>query len=198
MRSPVFAPLTVLAAAVSVLFFAGPASAHTSLIDVQPTDGGTVSEGSTVTLTFSDDLLELGTEISITDASGASQSLDVTRPKPSSVQATLPAMAAGPVTVAWRVVAGDGHPIEGALSYTAEGPEVPPESATPSASPATTQSAEASVTRPTPPSATASPAPEQADENGGGNSGVNWGVWVAIGVAIFAGTGAGVATKKRR
>ena len=61
MRSPISLSLTVLASAAMVTLAAAPASAHTSLIDVQPGEGDTVREGTTVSLRFSDALLDLGT-----------------------------------------------------------------------------------------------------------------------------------------
>jgi len=181
--------MTVLASAAVLILAAAPASAHTSLIDVQPGEGDTVREGTTVSLTFSDALLDLGTEISVTDSSGDPIPLDVQRPEPASVAGTLPALAAGPVTVSWRVVAGDGHPIEGTLTYVAEDAE-------PSASEPATSSEVASTPTPIAPSPSAAASPEQ--DQSSGNSGINWGVWIAVAVAIFAATGAGVATKKRR
>lgn len=179
-------------AAAFAVFAAAPASAHTSLIDVQPADGATVREGTDVTLTFSDELLELGTEVTVTDTSGDAIPLDVTRPDPASVQVTLPALAGGPVAVAWRVVAGDGHPIEGTLNYAAEGSGATPSDA-PSA-PAATPPATATTAA----TASAVPTPEQADPSGSADGGMSPAVWVAIGVAVLAVTAAGVASKRRR
>lgn len=194
--------ISTLLGAGLVVFAASSASAHTSLIDVQPADGATVSEGTAVTLTFSDNLLELGTEITVTDASGESVPLDVTRPDPASVQVTLPALVDGPVAVAWRVVAGDGHPIEGTLGYTAVGSASPP-SASPAGSDAPTASAASSVQRPTPEttSATASASPGAADQGVTGdtsNQGLSLAGWLAIGAVILAAALVGVFAKKRR
>lgn len=205
MKSALGVALTVLASAAAVMLAATPAAAHTSLIDVQPADGGTVRDGSVVSLTFSEALLELGTEITVTDSRGNSIALEVQRPEPATVAATLPALAAGPVTVSWRVVAGDGHPIEGALSYVAEA-AVP--SATDSASPAPTASegrtrAPAAASEPPtaataiPPAATP-PASAPANEaNAESNPAMNWALWIAIGAAILLATVVGVVTKKR-
>jgi len=198
MKSRISASLTVLVGTAVLVFAASPASAHTSLIDVQPGEGDTVREGTTVSLTFSDALLDLGTEISVTDSTGDPISLEVQRPDPASVAATLPALAAGAVTVSWRVVAGDGHPIVGTLAYVAEAPSVP-EPAAPSASASAAETPAMVSTSPTPaPSSSPSPSPQPDAENDASGSGINWGVWIAVGVAIFAATGAGVATKKRR
>jgi hypothetical protein len=191
MRSPISLSVTVFATAALVILAAAPASAHTSLIDVQPGEGDTVTEGTTVSLTFSDALLDLGAEFSVVDSGGDPVSLDVDRPDPASVAATLPALAAGPVTVSWRVVAKDGHPIEGTLAYVAEG--VGPPASAPAAPSGHASAVPAQVTAS--PSPSPSPQPDTGDDSS--SDGINWGVWIAIGVAIFAATGAGVATKRR-
>jgi hypothetical protein len=192
MRSPVSPLLTVLAGAVAVILTAAPASAHTSLIDVQPGEGDTVREGTIVSLTFSDSLLDLGTEISVIDSSGDPVVLDVQRPDPASVAATLPALAAGPVTVSWRVVAGDGHPIEGTLSYVAEGSE--PQASEP-ASPSAPASAE-----PAPVTASMSSSPAPSTEPSGEivNGGLSTAGWLGIGLVLLVATGLGVLAKGRR
>ncbi len=190
MRSPISVSLTLLASAALVLLAAAPASAHTSLIDVQPGEGDTVREGTTVSLTFSDTLLDLGTEISVIDSSGDPIALDVRRPEPASVAATLPALAAGPVTVSWRVVAEDGHPIEGTLSYVAEGPKP---SAPGPASPSASAPAEAA---PVTASMSPSPAPQPSGEIV--NGGLSAAGWIGIGVLMLVAAGVGVLAKKRR
>jgi len=165
-----------------------PASAHTSLIDVQPGEGETVAEGTTVSLTFSEALLDLGTEVIATDASGESFPLGVERPEPAMVAAELPALAEGPVTVSWRVVAGDGHPIEGTLGYVAgaddAGDDVPASTA-----PATASSQ---------PEETPRASPDQGVTGEETNLGLSPAGWLAIGALILAAAIAGVVAKKRR
>ncbi len=190
MRSPISLALTVLAGVALVTLAAAPASAHTSLIDVQPGEGDTVREGTTVSLTFSDALLDLGTEISVIDSSGNPIALDVRRPEPASVAATLPALAAGPVTVSWRVVAGDGHPIEGTLSYVAEGPEP---SASDPASPSASAPAEAALV-----TASLSPSPSPQPSGELVNGKLSPAGWLGIGVVLLVATGLGVLAKRRR
>ncbi|WP_291382472.1 copper resistance CopC family protein [Demequina sp.] len=192
MKSSQAISLTVAASAAMMLLVAAPASAHTSLIDVQPVEGDTVGKGTSVTLTFSDDLLGLGTEMTVTDAIGDSVPLQVRRPGPASVEATLPALAAGPVTVSWRVVAGDGHPIEGTLNYVAEASETsPPDASMASASASPDQVSATASMSPAP----ATPPPA---DDAGSDRGVNWAVWIAVAVAILATTAVATLTKRRR
>ena len=186
MKSLASAALTVLATAAVLWAAASTASAHTSLIDVQPGEGATVAEGTTVSLTFSEALLELGTELIATDASGESFPLVVERPDPATVAAELPALAQGPVTVSWRVVAGDGHPIEGTLGYvvgtTDAGGEVPPSSKPPPSPTATAPSASA---------------PQELGESAG-DGGLNWALWIAVAAAVFAATAVATVAKRHR
>lgn len=103
---------------------AAPALAHDQLtgyeLNTDPGDGHLKS----LTLSFSDKVLDLGTEIRITDgdenevADGAPQleQRDVIQPVKSGLKA-------GAYNVAWRVVSSDGHPIEGIIAFeiTADG-----------------------------------------------------------------------------
>jgi copper resistance protein C len=183
-----------------------PASAHTSLVGIDPAEGSTVAAGDSVTLSFSEALLTIGAEATVTDSAGVATKLDVTFPKPTSAQVTLPSVAGGKLTLAWRVVAGDGHPVEGTLAYVAD---VPPTSAAPSAGTQTSPSASSASGSPasagaTPlPTASATPilaTPSAAPSTGqSGSSGFNnVALWAALFAAILASSIAIVAAKRRR
>ncbi|WP_105805256.1 copper resistance CopC family protein [Leucobacter massiliensis] len=114
-RTGRFARLAAVAAlvAVPVLGFASPALAHDELLGVVPVadaDGGVES----VRLTFSNSIIEVGTEIVVTDDAGD----DVTDGDPvidgpDVTQPLTADLAPGAYDAAWRVVSSDGHPIEG-------------------------------------------------------------------------------------
>jgi methionine-rich copper-binding protein CopC len=111
------------AGALSLLFLAAlavapPASAHYELVAANPEDGATVTELTVLELEFSGPMLDVGTEIIATDSSGAATPLMTSQPEPTLVEATFPELPAGNVEIAWRVVAEDGHPIEGTLAVT--------------------------------------------------------------------------------
>lgn len=101
-------------AAVPVLGIATPALAHDQLVGadfaVDPADGSVDA----LRLTFSNSIMEVGTEIVITgpddsDATDGTPEIDgseVTQP----LKADL---SPGDYSAAWRVVSSDGHPIEG-------------------------------------------------------------------------------------
>ncbi|UOQ58261.1 copper resistance protein CopC [Leucobacter allii] len=110
-----------LLAGAASLGVAAPAFAHDQLVD---TTALTAEDGALtgVQLTFSNSIIEVGTEIAVTDASGA----DVTdgAPEvsgPDVVQPVLAELPDGSYDVAWRVVSSDGHPIDGAFAVEIAG-----------------------------------------------------------------------------
>lgn len=97
---------------------AAPANAHDELSGTSFTMTPDTDELAGVTLQFSDEVLDIGHEIRVTDADGTPvndgsptvSGRDVTQ----NVTSGLPA---GSYSVAWRVVSSDGHPIEGFLAF---------------------------------------------------------------------------------
>lgn len=110
-----FAALGLIAAA--LFGSAAPASAHDQLIDSVVEESG-AGEATALRLTFSNNVLEVGTEMLVTDeagndATGGSAQVsgrDVTVP----LNAPLPD---GSYRAVWRVVSSDGHPIDGGFSF---------------------------------------------------------------------------------
>ncbi|WP_417562837.1 copper resistance CopC family protein [Microbacterium sp.] len=124
MRVPSFLAAAALAA-VAVLGVAGPAFAHDQLLSTDPANGSTVDAlPAQVTLTFSDTVQNAGAEanqVKVMDASckvlndGALQIADNVVTQPIAGDAT------GQVTVLWRVVSRDGHPVSDEFSFTVAG-----------------------------------------------------------------------------
>jgi copper resistance protein C len=192
--------LVLLSGVLLTIGLAVPASAHTSLVGIDPVEGSTVAAGGAITLSFSEALLTIGAEVTVTDASGVVTKLDVTFPTTTSAQVVLPSVSAGNLTVAWRVVAGDGHPVEGTLAYVADAPAKTSPSSSNSATPGPTASAGAVppplIASAPPSSATPSAAPSA---NQSGSSGFNnVALWIAIFAAILASSIAIIAAKRRR
>ncbi|MDO5618632.1 copper resistance CopC family protein [Kocuria sp.] len=144
-RLPRRARLARLAAAVAtagLVALPGPVWAHDTLVSSNPGDGARVTQAPTeVELTYSADLLDVGTQVRVTDSQGA----DVTDGEPQ-VSGTTVTQDITPAqtedesyTVVWRVVSSDGHPIEGTFSYdvgagsTGEGTSPAGATATPTA-----------------------------------------------------------------
>ena len=113
---------TIALAAIAVLGVAAPASAHDQLLSTDPQDGSTVATlPKAVTLTFNDTVQDAGADanqVKVMDASctviddGDLVITDNVVTQPISGSAT------GPVTVLWRVVSRDGHPVSGEFSFT--------------------------------------------------------------------------------
>lgn len=182
------------AASVVLLPFAlvGPASAHDELVSTAPADGSSLAEApEAVTLTFGEDVVELGTAVVVVDAAGvkladgalAVDGAVVTRP-------IAPPTVAGTVTVSYRVVSADGHPVTGTFAFTVTS------SASPSAAPSGTSespepSESESSTSPSASEASPSIAPVSSESSGSALP------WVLGGLALLALAGAAVAALRQ-
>ena len=99
-----------------------PALAHDTLLSTDP-EGGASLETSPeeVTFTFSDDILDVSPLVRITDEGGEQVAEIVPTIEGPTATATLEEpLPAGTYDIQWRVVSGDGHPIEGTLTLTVE------------------------------------------------------------------------------
>lgn len=162
------------------------AAAHSNLVESNPADGDVVAElPSEVVLTFSDDVQPDYTEVAVlydgatVDAGEpVSAGADVTQPL-----VPLPAgTSTADVTVSFRIVSADGHPVDGTFTFSVESP--------PSATPTEDTGTEA-------PRETGSPESEPADDatpvatagassDDDSTSATSTGTLVAIGVAVAA------------
>lgn len=114
------------AAAAALLALAGlfagasPALAHDELVGYTVEVDSANGSARALTLHFSDEIMDVGTEIVITgpggediaDGAPTATGRDVTQP----LKTPLPV---GDIAIAWRVVSSDGHPISGALTLVA-------------------------------------------------------------------------------
>lgn len=102
---------------------ASPALAHDQLVGsevVEKADG----TAEAVRLSFSNSIIEVGTEFVLTGPDGAdAKGGDPVVDGPDVTQPIAPALEAGDYAGAWRVVSSDGHPIDGVftLSVAADG-----------------------------------------------------------------------------
>lgn len=112
--------LTLTVIALAVLGPLAPAAyAHDQVQSTLPADGEHVdSAPSAITITFTDDILELGAIVMVVDdeernwAEGE-MGLDGAQ----ATQAVDPGMPDGAYQVRWRVVSADGHPVSGAFAF---------------------------------------------------------------------------------
>ena len=177
--------LLALIVGFALTLVASPAVAHDELIGSSPAAGSEVDAlPAEITLTFSGVLIDGAgtTQIVVTDASGA----DITGGDPvldgTKVTQPLAASAApGLVTVVWRVVSSDGHPVSDQFTFTvAGGSGASPEASASASSPAATSSAAVA------PTGTAPSPTESASADDAGDGGLSPAVWIGAGVAIFA------------
>src|SRR5690606_27466500 len=117
----------VLTAVATVLFAAigAPAMAHTALVASTPSADQVVTDLTFVELQFSDEVLAVGSFLTLVHESGARTELDVEQPSATVVAAQVPDVAGGAYIIEWRVVAGDGHPIEGTIAFAYDPPQQP-------------------------------------------------------------------------
>lgn len=119
-----FALLAAVLAGFALALVGGPAFAHDELIGSTPAAGSQVDELPTeIVMTFSGVLLDESgaTEVVVTDASGTS--LVAGDPVLDGTKLTQPleGSATGEVTVIWRVVSSDGHPVSDQFTFTVAG-----------------------------------------------------------------------------
>ncbi|GAA3294798.1 copper resistance protein CopC [Dactylosporangium vinaceum] len=110
----------LLAATVLVVLApATPAWAHSKLLSSDPADGATVSTPLTaVSLTFNEGVQQQFSTVVVTGADGQSYVDGTPRVVDRTLSQAVRALPAGEVTVAWRTVSADGHPVEGRFAFT--------------------------------------------------------------------------------
>jgi len=94
-----------------------PVLAHTELVSVEPaTDQVMLTLPSEVKLTFGESVIAEGTFASITTSTGSVET--TVRVEAADVYVAIPADLVGPdVTISWKTVAADGHPLDGKTIY---------------------------------------------------------------------------------
>jgi methionine-rich copper-binding protein CopC len=96
------------------------ASAHDVLESTSPAAGSTVQRmPPSVSLTFTEAPLALGTQVVVTGPSGAMQQGAPTIEGRVVTQAIAPSAPAGSYTVTYRVTSDDGHPVTGSFAFVA-------------------------------------------------------------------------------
>lgn len=135
-RSPAGRVVVLLVGALLALVPAGSAGAHDPLVGSEPGDGAVLDAApSQVVLTFAAEQLSVGAAVVVTGPDGASWSLGDPAVTGTTVsQALLPGLPSGSYSVEWRSVSGDGHPVDGTLTFSLEAPDpaggAPPEETT--------------------------------------------------------------------
>jgi hypothetical protein len=148
-----------------------------------------------VVLTFNEELLQLGSQLNVTDAQGVVHELEPRYPEPHIAAGDLGELPAGATSLSWRVVSADGHPIEGVLDFVVTVSEelpsaepLPSETPEVTATPSVSPSATALVTPPIPNNV---PMPEQL-------GGVPPWLWAALVVAVAGASAIAVWSARKR
>lgn len=121
------AAVTVAAALLLMVGFAGPAWAHARLIASDPAGGATVSEApAQVTLTFSERIETSFGGVQVFDPAGARVEAGDARISGTQVRVPLqPLTVPGAYTVVFRIISGDSHPVESRFAFTYQPPPSP-------------------------------------------------------------------------
>lgn len=154
----------LLLALLALLAHPSPASAHDELLGSDPAADSTVDAlPAQLTLTFSGVIApDAGaSEVQVTDASGAELTDGVPTAQDNVLTQDLAGEASGAVTVLWKVVSSDGHPISGQFSFTVAGAPTPTDTASPT--PTATQTIAPSPSETTAPAPTPGPPASAAD-----------------------------------
>jgi len=113
----------VLVGAVAV---GGTASAHTGLSSSDPADGAVLTAPpARVTLVFDAPMVNIGATVLIAGPDGQQYPAGTPVVDSTDVRTDVPALGpAGQYTVTYRVVSGDGHPVEGQILFQLDAPAV--------------------------------------------------------------------------
>lgn len=153
-----------------LLIAAAPARSHTDLTSTSPSDGQTLKTApQEVSMTFVESLLKGGQRLVVSSPTGEKIDLDA-KVSGATVSAAWPQTEqSGKYKVSYRVVATDGHPLEGAITFTIKGAPAP-----------ATAPPDAAA------SPVASPVPQEENSGGGGVNPLVPALVVAAGlVAVF-------------
>ncbi len=143
----------VLLGIATLLVTSAPASAHTGFESSTPAQGEVVADPvSSIVIVFTGDTQPVDDLVVALDATGALRTpTGVTTEDQRSFTATFdPPLAGGEIGIRWAVLGADGHPLEGAFSFTVTAP-IPTTSTT---APPTTQPTETAPASGTEPAAT--------------------------------------------
>ncbi|MEZ0493205.1 copper resistance protein CopC [Kineococcus sp. TBRC 1896] len=167
--TPTPAPRTAVAVAAGVLSClvwalatAVPATAHDQLRSTNPADGASLEQvPAQLEMTYSSQILPIAPLAVLRD--GAGNDIPTADPVVDGDTLTVAwpdGLGGGDYQVVWRVVSGDGHPVQGAFGFTVAGAPSTPAAPGATAAPAPTPAPASQGTR-------AAPAPADATSSGG-------------------------------
>jgi copper transport protein len=154
-RSILFALVISSVIVTAIALTAGTAAAHNTLVSSDPADGEVVTSAPTqITWTFDNSVPLETMTVTLIDATGVRSDLPGSTHGPAGdaqVVTPLPELPSGDVSLRWRLVGPDGHPITGRVDFTVEA--ATSETTTPAAGsipPTTTPPTTPTLTEPAP------------------------------------------------
>jgi methionine-rich copper-binding protein CopC len=184
------AAVVLFCALLAVVAPAAPAQAHTGLQSTTPAANSGVTEPVTaVTLTFGGLIKKQGTTVAVTGPDKVAYSDADPQVLDKTITQNVKPLPVGAITVAWRTVAADGHPMQGSFTFTNNA--APP---TPTAEP--TPAADARPTATTTTTAALTPAPASSASDDGTSPALWWAV--AGGAALALALLGGLLLRRRR
>ncbi len=118
--------LPLVASLAGGLLFASPASAHNTLASSDPAEGATLATAPTqLTLVFDKSVPLETLSIEMIDSTGVRTDINGSVHGPNGdkeILTPLPSIPPGAVSVRWRLVGADGHPITGRVGFTVAAP----------------------------------------------------------------------------
>jgi len=177
--------VVVVCSTIAIVLPAGRASAHNTLSSSDPADGASLAVAPAQITWMFDNSVPLDTmTVTLIDSTGARSELVGSAHGPSGdteVITPLPPLQPGPVSLRWRLVGPDGHPITGRVDFTLSAPS------------ATVLAATRDVTAPPPNGVTGAAPTDAAVESGDGAyttpSAMRWVLRYTSYVAIMAAVG---------
>lgn len=121
---------------------AAPASAHDELLGSDPAADSTVNGlPAQISFTFSGAIAtdEGASEVSVTDAAGTEFADGAPTAQDNVLTQPLAGAASGELTVLWKAVSSDGHPISGEFAFTVSGGAAPAPTTDPEPAPTPTE-----------------------------------------------------------
>ncbi|WP_229054360.1 copper resistance CopC family protein [Aeromicrobium sp. Leaf350] len=101
-----------------------PASAHDTLVEASPAEGSVLGAGDpqVASFRFNNTIFETAAFVAVLDPAGADVSTGEAIVVDDTVTREFAATTPGTYTASYRVTSSDGHPIEGTVSFTWDGP----------------------------------------------------------------------------
>lgn len=111
----------------ALVLLAGPAAAHTKLVESSPADGATVTSFERIDLRFTEPIELAGSHVWVTDVAGSMELAGLAAIGGSSTTLTVPVppLGEGDYEITWHVLAADGDPVQGTFRVVVAAPTTP-------------------------------------------------------------------------